>query len=574
MKAMLFHGRRLAWLLVAVMSAFAAPGFAVGADRAGIAFGDSRYTGGAQEIPGTVHAAYYDAGGEGVAYHDTDSVNHGSGALNPLDGSYLHAFRAGEGVDISFTKFGNPSVAVDDSPFNRVVPPADQLYVGWTEPGEWFNLTVDVAHDGDYVGDLLYTSQRGGTIAIDVDGAPATGDLTLSVTADTADAVAWRHWHHWDEAKGLIRLRLTAGAHRLTVHVRSGGNMNFATLTFREASVAPDARQAAAAMGMGFNLGQMFDNSQHPPTLAAAKPKIDAYYERGFRVVRIPVTWTEPVGGVVMADPLTGRVDRGSGRLAALKAVVDYALSKPGLYVVLNAHHETDLKDFDRAAVLEALWSDISEIFGDRDHRLLFEILNEPHLSNRDAMPPERLRHMTGLAYRRIRAADARRIVIIGGNQWFAAAEMARTWPDLEAVGGGRDAYVMATFHHYDPWTFSGDNQGDYADAWTAADIARPMQAMADWAGTVGGGMPVFIGEWGVGWKSRYATMNCNNIRQWYAQFPRHAATMAMPTAVWDDGGWFQVYDHATDRFGNDLIDCMDDGCVVAPPERFKPDCQ
>ncbi len=63
------------------------------------------------------------------------------------------------------------------------------------------------------------------------------------------------------------------------------------------ASDRPTARQAADAMGKGFNLGQMFDNSQHPPTLEAARPKIDAYYARGFRAVRIPVTWTEDVGG-------------------------------------------------------------------------------------------------------------------------------------------------------------------------------------------------------------------------------------------------------------------------------------
>ena len=44
-------------------------------------FHDSVYDGGAQKIPGRVQCAYYDLGGEGVAYHDTDAKNHGSGAL-------------------------------------------------------------------------------------------------------------------------------------------------------------------------------------------------------------------------------------------------------------------------------------------------------------------------------------------------------------------------------------------------------------------------------------------------------------------------------------------------------------
>ena len=336
----------------------------------------------------------------------------------------------------------------------------------------------------------------------------------------------------------------------------------------------PTAHQAAEAMGKGFNLGQMFDNSQHPATLETARPKIDAYYARGFRVVRIPVTWTEAVDGATLADPDTGRLDRASPRLAQLEAVIDYALSRPGLHVVINAHHESRLKDHGRGDVLAQLWADISTTFHDRDGRLIFEILNEPHLSNHDPMPPETLRAMTGQAYARIRRTDPERIVVIGGNQWFGAHEMATTWPNLDAVGGGADPYVMATFHHYNPWTFAGDNQGDYADPWTEEDMAGPMRVMANWAATTGGGMPVFIGEWGVGWKSRHATMNCNNIRLWYARFDAvHAKAMGMPTAVWDDGGWFQIFDHDANAFSSNLIDCIDGVCRWAGVSRFNEDC-
>lgn len=337
---------------------------------------------------------------------------------------------------------------------------------------------------------------------------------------------------------------------------------------------APTARQAAEGMGKGFNLGQMFEAEQHAATLETAKPKIDAYYDRGFRTVRIPVTWTEPIDGIVLADPDTGAINPVTPRLAELIAVIDYALAKPDLYVVLNAHHEVRLKEEARGDVLERLWSDIADRFRDRDHRLMFEILNEPHLKNREPMAPEVLRQMTGRAYARIRAVDPDRIVIIGGNHWFAAHEMAQTWPSLDEVGGGRDRHLMATFHHYHPWTFNGDNQGDYADAWTVSDMNGPMKVMQDWADTVGGGMPVFIGEWGVGWKSRLGTMNCNNVRLWYSLFHAHYATAAhMPTAVWDDGGWFQIYDHSTDRFSSNLIDCIGGACRWHGQQRFNPDC-
>src|SRR5450631_177386 len=109
----------------------------------GTPYQDSKYQGGAQKIPGPVNCAFYDLGGEGVAYHDSDAKNNGSGALNPVNGTYLNEFRMDEGVDTSYTKFHPPfDPQIDDNPYDVVQPPANLLYVGWTVPGEWFNITV------------------------------------------------------------------------------------------------------------------------------------------------------------------------------------------------------------------------------------------------------------------------------------------------------------------------------------------------------------------------------------------------------------------------------------------------
>ena len=198
----------------------------------GTPFQDSRYSGGPQAIPGRVQCAFYDLGGEGVAYHDADARNNGSGALNPADGSYLNEFRKNEGVDTSYTKFHD---AIDNNPYNVVAPPENQLYVGWTEPGEWFNLTVRIERAGTYTADLLYTSNRGGTIAIDVNGKPATGPLTINSTFNAADPVAWRQWHHWNLAPAIAKVKLGPGKNVLTVRVLTGGNMNLAYLDFKKA---------------------------------------------------------------------------------------------------------------------------------------------------------------------------------------------------------------------------------------------------------------------------------------------------------------------------------------------------
>ncbi len=198
----------------------------------GTPYEDARHTGGAQAIPGKVYCSYYDRGGEGVAYHDSDAKNNGSGALNPADGSYLNEFRMNEGVDTSYTKFGKDP-KIDDTEYDRVTPPANLLYVGWTVPGEWFNITVDVKKAGWYAADLLYTSNRGGAIALDVNGAPATGPLTIESTYDAKDPVAWRQWHHWNLAPNLVKLTLPAGKSVLTVHIVTEGQMNLAYFDFR-----------------------------------------------------------------------------------------------------------------------------------------------------------------------------------------------------------------------------------------------------------------------------------------------------------------------------------------------------
>src|ERR1700684_2459716 len=188
-------------------------------------FHDSVYKGGPQLIPGKVYCAYYDSGGEGIAYHDTDAKNNGSGGLNPADGTYLNQFRMDEGVDTSYTKFHDQ---IDNNPYDLVQPPENQLYVGWTEPGEWFNITVEVAHSGVYAADLLYTSNRGGTISMDVNGEPARGPLNIVSTFDASDPIPWRQWHHWNIMRDLTRVRLSAGNNLLTIHILTGGNMNLA----------------------------------------------------------------------------------------------------------------------------------------------------------------------------------------------------------------------------------------------------------------------------------------------------------------------------------------------------------
>ena len=199
-------------------------------NHSGTPFHDSAYPGGPQKIPGRVQCAYYDLGGEGVAYHDTDAKNNGSGGLNPANGTYLNEFRMNEGVDTSYTKFHDET---DNSPYDLVQPPEGQLYVGWTSPGEWFNMTVAVEHAGVYTVDLLYTSNKGGTISLNLNGKPLVSLINIISTSTDRDPIAWRQWHHWNVMTNMAEMKLPKGASVLTLHIVTEGNMNLAYLDFK-----------------------------------------------------------------------------------------------------------------------------------------------------------------------------------------------------------------------------------------------------------------------------------------------------------------------------------------------------
>jgi hypothetical protein len=182
-------------------------------------FEDSVYTGGAQVIPGRVECAYYDLGGEGVAYHDTDPTNHGSGELNlkpehhrPHANSYIWSFRANEGVDISYTK--------DFADFNHtnfVAPATNQLYIGWTDDAEWCNYTVNVKKAGVYRVIALY-GNAANTIRFSINNQPA---------AECKLPLATGSMHKWNKAEiGAITFP-EAGLQLLTFYYNRGNNFAY-----------------------------------------------------------------------------------------------------------------------------------------------------------------------------------------------------------------------------------------------------------------------------------------------------------------------------------------------------------
>lgn len=193
-------------------------------------FTDSVHRVGLPNIPGLIQCSLYDRGGEGVACHDTDAANNGSGKLNLEPGHqrahaspYLWQFRMDEGVDLSFVKDW-----ADLNHPNLVTPPVNQLYIGWTEDGEWCNYTVNVLRPGLYRIKCLYAFQPN-PVMFDLNGQPAA---TCQLPVGTAS------YHHWNLAEiGVIRFP-AAGPQRLTF--RYGKGNNFAYFEFEPLTSEPE----------------------------------------------------------------------------------------------------------------------------------------------------------------------------------------------------------------------------------------------------------------------------------------------------------------------------------------------
>jgi hypothetical protein len=187
-------------------------------------FVDQIHTAGPQVIPGKLECSLYDMGGEGVAFHDFETENRGSGGLNvnprhqrPHATSYEWEFRKEESVDISYTK--------DFADFNHLknfyIPEVNQFYIGWTEDNEWLNYTVDVKMAGTYKIDALYANNNS-AIIFDIDQKQAS---TCKLPLNTGD------FHAWNKGEiGTINFS-EAGLHLLTFHYNKLNNFAYFEFT-------------------------------------------------------------------------------------------------------------------------------------------------------------------------------------------------------------------------------------------------------------------------------------------------------------------------------------------------------
>lgn len=309
------------------------------------------------------------------------------------------------------------------------------------------------------------------------------------------------------------------------------------------------SEELVAGMKIGWNLGNTLDATGGmgiDSERAWGNPKttqemIDAVLEKGFNVIRIPVTWE-------------GHFDEGSDYkihdiwMERVEEVVDYAYDR-GAYVILNLHHEgwhTPSEENKEAASkqLAALWTQIAEHFRDYDERLIFEGLNEPRKKgtsvewNGDQEGFEVVNHYARVFVDTVRATggnnELRHLMITG----YAASSGRQA---LESIVVPDDDKLIVSVHAYTPYNFALNTKG--TDSWSVDkdtyDIDVLMKNIDELF--LSKGIPVIIGEFGA--------MNKNNEAdrvEWVKYYLGKAKEIGVPCIWWDNN----AYEGSGENFG------------------------
>lgn len=218
-----------------------------------------------------------------------------------------------------------------------------------------------------------------------------------------------------------------------------------------------------------------------------------------------------------------------------VETVVDEALSL-GLYVVINAHHDSWIWADPTASGANItminekfgrLWSQIGTRFACKSSKLIFEPLNEPVGSNQTSA--DVLNNLSAIFLEEINQAggyNPKRIVSLSGlgmdsiktSQWFVRPT---TYPD-QPWG--------LQFHYYSPYDFIFSAWGK--TIWGSdADKASLLEDFTLFNGNFTN-IPAFVGEWDA------SPANTETAARWkyFDYFIRTANSFKYSTIIWDNG--------------------------------------
>lgn len=316
------------------------------------------------------------------------------------------------------------------------------------------------------------------------------------------------------------------------------------------------AKKMVRLMGRGTNLGNTFEGNWNSQSYEDVKTAVDAFIAAGYTNIRIPVNW----GGRGSKYPSTadesGHFSISDPNVATLKQLVDYVLKdvnvqrkredKTPIILIINTHHEEwamnavqgDPVFETNMRRLETIWTGISDLFKDAPETLLFELFNEPHLSiNTGTAAKASVIELNKRAYAAIRSftvdgkqPHAKRNLVFGGYNYNSAWGLYDTYRNpVDLPGEGEDRYVIGTYHSYFP------NLADHLKR--VDDVKREFVDKHD--------IPVYLGEFGYEHRGEIT----DSLLESYRQIADRAIAGGLAFSVWDDNGWYQIYNRSTGQF-------------------------
>lgn len=433
---------------------------------------------------------------------------------------------------------GNSGGALRDGDVDVFAFDAGGHWVGETEAGEALTYTITVPKAGFYELTLRVRSPAPLSATDALMTLAASGrDLPEQEIAVSAQSdIVWRDiilpLSYFSEGLQQLRIAIVEG------------DVGLDYLDWQYAEEGQTPASIVSGMSVGINLGNTLDAPVEGEWAPAAERRfMEDFAEAGFGHVRVPVTWHRHVS---TNPPYTISAEF----LARVEQVVDWGLAQ-GLYVILNAHHESWLKehynDANQRARFAAIWRQVATHMQQKPERLIFEILNEP--VGMSAVEVDQLNNDI-LAI--MRESNPTRAVIFSGNGFTPV-------DSLVAAAVPEDAHLIGNFHSYDPWEFAGQCTRSWGSTDDREQLTSIYQRAADWSARTG--IPVMVNEFGA---AHYDYLLPQNVCDSQARLEYLAAHVAQARArgiaatVWDDNGSFQIYRRQQGGWGDEKAVLLD----------------
>jgi len=267
---------------------------------------------------------------------------------------------------------------------------------------------------------------------------------------------------------------------------------------------------------------------------AISEDYIDALYEDGVRLIRIPVTWD------IHMDS-TGMIR--TAWLSRVKQVVNYAYSRD-MYIILDMHHDRIMypgyEDLDRNIYrLFRIWKQIATEFRDYDQKLIFEGMNEPRLYDTDtdtewgdgdsdtAFCLSLLNNAFIKAVRGTGGKNLKRYLIVGGYHTGSSKKI------LSDIRIPSDTHLIIGVHAYLPHSFTQThdkntwNMDDPEDVEEIDTLEQDLREFMDQTG-----LRVIVTEFACLNK----TDNEKDRTEWCKYYLDKINGNSIPCLWWDDG--------------------------------------